>query len=887
MSDECLHFCKDGLIFPKRPANRPALDRIDYRIGAYAEFRAAMLARLNIQPVLLGWTHREPDDPGIALIEGAAILGDILTFYQDLYANEAYLRTAQWRESVAELVRLLGYRLAPGLGGRGRFAFEVKGALPVTIPAGFGIEVDLEGAEEPAEFETEKDFIAYPHLSRFHFYRPRIYGSFISGGASKVELAAVGGSSSPDVLKSADLKAGDRVMLLPDESMWSVNGTPFSPQAAPQIVKLTKVTRTLDRTILEFDGSLASSWIAPVRAYRVNRSFRHFGHNAPPKVVASQTDSSGKITGSTQGNTIFLRHFDWECGDASMSVALPERTMPLDQQVNDLSAGAKLIIQARVQFQSHSTIEPLVVVKTINSMRAANLGWGNLNGQSTFLTINSKLVTNSSTPGAQGDIRDVQFHEVTSPALELRRVASFSSGAQTAPSLQFFGTYAEVKALAGRGLILQHDDGRVIELACTDAANSFAPPSGADNVKMWTVHLDKAPAGFLKQDFDEAAPKATVFGNVTDATQGKTQREAALGNGDSRQTFQTFKLPKAPLTYHPSPGGTPPQAPELEIRVNAILWKRVDAFFGHGPKEEIYIVREDVKGDSFVQFGDGENGARLPSGVDNVTAYFRAGSGAHGNLKPGAKPQPGGRVDGLEKIQLPDVISGGGEPESGDKAREAAPGKVQSLGRLVSLRDFETETLGIAGVTKVAAAWALDGGVPAVVLTVLLEAGRESEINAVKHTIAEYQQCRGPNRFPVRVIQGALRYSYLDVQFAFDPRLKREDVEKQIRAALGVGGDEVAERRGLFTLKNRIFGGAEYATRITGYVQNAAGVRWCKVTALGLLPAGGDPAALTLPPEPKPLNAVVTCGDAEVLQVYPAHLKLTAAAPPPTDPCEP
>ena len=43
MSDECLHFCADDLAFPKRPANRPALDRIDYRIGAYADFRAAML----------------------------------------------------------------------------------------------------------------------------------------------------------------------------------------------------------------------------------------------------------------------------------------------------------------------------------------------------------------------------------------------------------------------------------------------------------------------------------------------------------------------------------------------------------------------------------------------------------------------------------------------------------------------------------------------------------------------------------------------------------------------------------------------------------------------------------------------------------------------------
>jgi hypothetical protein len=31
--------------------------------------------------------------------------------------------------------------------------------------------------------------------------------------------------------------------------------------------------------------------------------------------------------------------------------------------------------------------------------------------------------------------------------------------------------------------------------------------------------------------------------------------------------------------------------------------------------------------------------------------------------------------------------------EDGEKAREAAPGKVQSLGRLVSIRDYETETI--------------------------------------------------------------------------------------------------------------------------------------------------------------------------------------------------
>jgi len=37
---ECICFCDPPVVFPKRPANRPGLERIDYRIGAYADFRA-------------------------------------------------------------------------------------------------------------------------------------------------------------------------------------------------------------------------------------------------------------------------------------------------------------------------------------------------------------------------------------------------------------------------------------------------------------------------------------------------------------------------------------------------------------------------------------------------------------------------------------------------------------------------------------------------------------------------------------------------------------------------------------------------------------------------------------------------------------------------------
>ena len=124
---DCNTFIADDFVFPRRPENRAALGRIGYSIGNYPEFVEFLMRRINDAVELRTWTHRTPDDPGIALLQGAAILADILTFYQERYANEAFLRTATWRESIAALTRLTGYRLAPGVGGRATFAFEIKG----------------------------------------------------------------------------------------------------------------------------------------------------------------------------------------------------------------------------------------------------------------------------------------------------------------------------------------------------------------------------------------------------------------------------------------------------------------------------------------------------------------------------------------------------------------------------------------------------------------------------------------------------------------------------------------------------------------------------------------------------------------------------------------
>jgi hypothetical protein len=49
----------------------------------------------------------------IALLDGWATVGDVLTFYQERIANEGYLRTATERRSILELARLVGYKLRP------------------------------------------------------------------------------------------------------------------------------------------------------------------------------------------------------------------------------------------------------------------------------------------------------------------------------------------------------------------------------------------------------------------------------------------------------------------------------------------------------------------------------------------------------------------------------------------------------------------------------------------------------------------------------------------------------------------------------------------------------------------------------------------------------
>src|SRR5437016_6875257 len=84
---------------PVEKFNRPGLPAIAYRVGTHPEFKATLLARLSSTdyPALAGLTTREDSDYTVTLCDALATMADVLTFYQERIANEAYLRTATER----------------------------------------------------------------------------------------------------------------------------------------------------------------------------------------------------------------------------------------------------------------------------------------------------------------------------------------------------------------------------------------------------------------------------------------------------------------------------------------------------------------------------------------------------------------------------------------------------------------------------------------------------------------------------------------------------------------------------------------------------------------------------------------------------------------------
>jgi hypothetical protein len=859
-----------------------------------------MLSLLDASPELAEWTHRLPDDPGIALIEAAAEVGDILSFYQNLYANEAYLRSAKWRQSVADLVRLLGYRLAPGLGGRARFALAVKGTQPVLLPAGLGIKAQLAGEDKPAVFETSAELLAQPALSRFHLYRPRQTPA-IRYGTDSFALVADAGAS-------VTLKAGDRLMV----GVARDGGDSFDHM---QVLVVDKISTSFGSTVVKMKGGVTSlkkppqiSWsyqlLSPnfifqpsvsvllaaglavptlastprLRAWKLGSSHRHFGHNAPATQV--DVDAKGRATTS---KVSYLRLLN-ATTPAPAAPALTATQMPLDGEVTSVVAGTRLLVEANlIAGSSAGTGRKRLLERRIAQVDRQSLAWGPLTGASTVLSLDEDLaIVEDGTTLGDADIRGISFHEVVGDPFTLH-ADLVAVAATSGKELHFYGTAAEAAALAKRRLLFCGPGDALFSAAALAVATGGVDP---DQPCFHRVQLDQT---FEYAQFDHAAPQVVVFGNLVEASQGKTEASVTLGDGDGRALFQTFALPKTPLTYLLDTTQTPPQLPQVQVWVDGVEWTRVDSLFGRGAKEHVYIVREDADGKSWLQFGDGQTGSRLRSGRGNVVAIYRVGDGAHGPLKPDAKPQADKKVAGFDAAFLLEPVTGGAEPESADGARGAAPGTMQSLGRIVSLADYEAEALAIPGVLKARAAWTSVDGAPLVRVAILTASAAIADGPAAAAALRAAVSARGAGRCPLLVVPGARTQVSLHLVVGYDPARRAEDVRLAILEALGATGEEgsgVDSSLGLFSWQRRQFGEGVHGSQVVGAVQNVTGVAWVRLaelSAAGMRRSMPTTSIMPLAPArpiamiPTTLRSLACAGD-RLLALQSAALQLQLAA---------
>lgn len=129
---------------------------IDYTSRDYTSLVHDLLTL--IPNYLPEWTDRSPGDFGIVLIELFAYMGDVLNYYSDRIANEAFIATAQQRQSVLNLANLLDYTPHGNVSATAQLQFTIgQPSGPVKVPA-FTTQVGTVGLGNQAiVFQTTQD----------------------------------------------------------------------------------------------------------------------------------------------------------------------------------------------------------------------------------------------------------------------------------------------------------------------------------------------------------------------------------------------------------------------------------------------------------------------------------------------------------------------------------------------------------------------------------------------------------------------------------------------------------------------------------------------------------------------------------------------------------
>jgi len=309
-----------------------------------------------------------------------------------------------------------------------------------------------------------------------------------------------------------------------------------------------------------------------------------------------------------------------------------------------------------------------------------------------------------------------------------------------------------VKSDGTSALVRFHADSADLELplnpaACMATIQSVATVGGATEL---TLLEPLEPAFILSSIRINANIAAATHG---DSRQMRKQPEV-LGSGDGSATFAAFQLKQSPVTYTSSsdPSGA---RSSLTVSVDDIAWKETPSLLNAGKTDRLYTARIADDASLTVRFGDGITGARLPSGVENVTAVYRVGIGSAGNLDAGQLTLLLTPQLGVKSVVNPMPALGGVDPETQDRARQNAPLTVLTLDRIVSLDDFQYFAAAFAGIGKAQAVWLWNGEQQVVAVTVAAVDGGTLSDTVQSHLQGAMDAARPPHQAMV-VLSGQI-----------------------------------------------------------------------------------------------------------------------------------
>jgi hypothetical protein len=723
--------------------NRPGLSAVAYRVGVHSEFLASMVAALTSpeRPGLAALGTRDDDDVSIALLDAWAVAADVLAFYTERLAQESYLRTARERISLQELGRLIGYRLDPGVAAQTYVAFALEpppaipaaaskdpGSAPQVAPASVVLDPGLRilsipgPGEQPQTFETVEEVEARPEWNAIpvsttlpHAFAPGDTVAYFQGAA-------------------LNLKPGDPILLAGADVLgehWDVR-------------TLTAVTveAEVGRTRVEWTPGLgsASPHVDPEpspQAFVFRKRCDVFGHAAPMWLSMSD-DFRGDYPGATEGQS------EWP-GFAISAAA--GNTVDLDGSHPDVVAGSWVVL-------SKLGYRELWQVQDVSELNRAEFA---VSGKVTRLT----LTGGENYSLFAGEVRTLTVYAVSEP-LTIAQQPDESPVAG-----DWIDVDADVSAIAaGRRLVVRgtttaggnHTEDVFVE--------SIAPDRGK-----WRIALVSGLSASYARE------TVIVHANVALATHGDTVQQI-LGSGAANTPFQRFTLAHDPLTYVQSATDPSGAVDTLELRVNGVRWDEAPTLYGAAARDRSFALRMDEAGATYVRFGDGTHGARLPTGVNNVRATYRKGLGAAGNVGAGKLAQLLDRPLGVKGVSNPSAAEGGVDPETQDAARASIPLGVRTMGRAVSLLDYADFARAFSGVAKAdAAVLPLRAG-RAIVVTVAFEGG--DRIDDLTTALRDY----GDPHVEVLVVAGTTEIFRLALKVAVDPAYETDAVLASVESAL-------------------------------------------------------------------------------------------------------